>query len=233
MILRILNIALLLLWTTFIVWLLTYGKGDLIRLLHPRLWWILGVAVVVLILFFVSLIIPAGQTEKRRSLLYELPGVLILLTPLMYFLTAKDARLDGTSLQNRIIQNDSGIYLNNLPSFELFDDSLSPDMAFSKILRKPQKYEGQDVEIVCQSFVSEELPDDTAMCYRYMITCCAADALPAFVFLKHQNELTIQNDQWIKVNGPLSIIRNNNMVFPSIEVRILEYVEEPVFPWAM
>lgn len=233
MLLRALNIVLLGTWTAFLGWLLTYGRADLTRLLHPRLWWVLGVAVVVLLVFVVSLVLPGGQTEKKRSLALELPGALILLTPLIYFLIAKDARLDGTALHNRIIQNDSGIFLNNLPAFELFDDASSPAMAFSRILRDPEKYAGEDVELICQSFVSEELPQNTAMCYRYMITCCAADALPAFIFLQHPQELTIENDRWIKVNGQLSIISNNNMVFPSVEVSGFEYVEEPAFPWAM
>lgn len=230
---RLINIVLLSIWVVFLVWLLTYGKSDLIRLLHPRLWWVLYIATIVLLLFLVSLIIPYGQTEKRKSILFDFPGILILLIPFMCFFIAKGARLDGTSLQNRIIINDNGIYFNNLPPFTLFDESGSGDMSFSKILRQPKKYEDQDVEIVCQSFVDEKLPENTAMCYRYLITCCAADALPAFIFLSHQNELEIENNRWTKVNGPLSIIRNNNIEFPSVKVDTLEYAEEPSFPWAM
>jgi len=233
MMLRLLNILLLSAWAIFLAWLLTYGKSDLIRLLHPRLWWVLYIAVLVLMFFLASLIISFGQIEKKKSILFEFPGILILLIPIMYFFIAKEARLDGTSLQNRIIKNDNGVYLNNLPSFQLFDESKSGDMLFSKILREPKEYEDKVVEIVCQSFVDEKLPENTAMCYRYMITCCAADALPAFIFLRHQNELEIENDRWLKVSGPLSIIRNNDMEFPAVQVDSLEYVEEPAFPWAM
>lgn len=233
MILKILTIALLSVWTAFLVWLLSFGRGDLIRLLHPRLWWILGFASIVLILFLLSLIISHGHKESRNNLLFELPGIVILVIPLIFFFIAKEARLDATSLQNRLIQNDDGMYLHNLPSFEIFDESNANDMSFSKILRGPKKYENQDVEIVCQSFVNDKLPESTAMCYRYMITCCAADALPVFFFLSHQNTVEIENDRWIKVGGLLSIIRKNNMEFPSIKIDTLEYVEEPAFPWAM
>lgn len=233
MVLRIFNIALLSLWAFFLLWLLTYGKSDLIRLLHPRLWWVLSIAIVVLIFFQASLIISRGNSEQNKSIIFELPGLLILLIPLLYFFIARDARLDATSLHNRIIKNDNGVYLNNQPNFEIFGSSKSPDMLFSKILRDHKKYENQDVEIVCQSFVNEELPENTAMCYRYMITCCAADALPAFIFLSHSDEQIIENNKWVKVNGPLSIIKNNEMEFPSVEAKSIEYVEEPSFPWAM
>ena len=233
MVLRLFNIALLSLWATFLLWLLTYGKSDLIRLLHPRLWWVLSIAVVVLILFLVSLIFSREDSKQNKLALLELPGLLILAIPLLYFFIAKDARLDATSLHNRIIKNDNGAYQNTLPDFEVFGLSKSPEMLFSKILRDPKKYENQDVEVVCQSFVNEELPENTAMCYRFMITCCAADAMPAFIFLSHSDEQTIENNKWIKVNGPLSIIDNNGMEFPSVEAKSIEYVEEPAFPWAM
>ncbi len=230
--LRLINIVLLLVWAALLLWLITFGKSDLIRLLHPRLWWVLGVAVVVLSVFLLSLIISYRQTEKK-NLIMELPGVLILLIPIMYLAPATEARLDGSSLHNRIIKDDTGTYFNNLPSFEIFKESKSIDMSFAKILREPQEYEDQEVEVVCQSFVNEQLPENTAMCYRYFITCCAADALPAFIFLSHESELEIENNRWIKVNGPVSIIRNNDMEFPSVKVGSFEYVEEPFFPWAM
>lgn len=232
MMLRLFNIVQLAVWAAFLVWLLTFGKSDLIRLLHPRLWWVLSVAVIVLILFLASLVTCFRQTEKK-SLLIELPGIVTLLIPVLYFFIAKDARLDETSLQNRIIQNDNGVYQNNLPSFEIFDKSKSSDMSFSRILRDPQKYENHDVEIVCQSFINEKLPENTAMCYRYLITCCAADALPVFFFLSHQDQLKIENDRWVKVKGLLSIIKRDDMQFPSVKIDTLEYVEEPAFPWAM
>ena len=233
MILRLANIILVAVWAVFLLWLLTYGKSDLIRLLHPRLWWVLGIAVIVLGFFLASLLIPHRQTTSKNPLLFELPGILILLVPLMFFFIAKDARLDGASLHNRLILDDDGFYLNNLPPFELFDDSHSSDMAFSRVLREPKKYEDQDVEIVCQSFIHEQLPENTAMCYRYLITCCAADALPAFIFLNHQDEVIIEGDRWVKLSGPLSIIRKNDMEFSSVKVETIEYVEEPAFPWAM
>lgn len=233
MTLRSINITLLLLWTLFLLWLLTFGKNELIRLLHPRMWWVLGVAAVVLTFFLTSLIFTDRQAANRNSMFSELPAIAILLVPIMFFFIAKDARLDGSSLQNRIIMDDSGFYLNNLPPFQLFDDSKTSDMAFSRILREPQKYEGQDVEVVCQSFVDEQLPTNTAMCYRYLITCCAADALPAFIFLSHNDDVDIENNRWIKVGGSLSILKNNGMEFPSVEIKATEYVAEPSFPWAM
>lgn len=233
MILRILNGILLFAWAFFLFWLLTFGKGDLIRLLHPRLWWVLGIAVVVLVLFLVSLIIQDGHPKSDGPILMEFPGILTLLVPLLYFTLAAEARLDGTSLQNRMIQNDNGMYLNSLPPFTLFDESQSSGMMFSKLLRNPQDMVGQQVEVVCQSLVNEQLPPDIAMCYRYVITCCAADALPAFIFLSHTSETALENDRWVKINGPFSIIRNNGMEFPSITVETVEYVEEPAFPWAM
>lgn len=233
MITRSLNITLLLVWALFLLWLLTFGQVDLVRLLHPRLWWVLGIAAGVLIFFLLSLVIPHGYKDKGNSLLIELPGALILVVPLLYFATAKDARLDAASLKNRMIQNESGMFLNNLPSIDIFDQSETGDMTFSKILKDPEKYQSQEVDVVCQSFVHENLPQNSVMCYRYLITCCAADALPAFLLVRHPEGVAIENNQWMKVNGSLSIVNYNDMETPTIDMTEFEYVEEPEFPWAM
>ena len=134
---------------------------------------------------------------------------------------------------NKITQTNRGIFLNTLPSFGIFEDESTTDMSFTKIIRQPEKYQNKEVEIVCQSFVSDKIPENMAMCYRYLITCCAADALPIFVFLKNRSELEIETDRWIKVNGPLALFYNNNMEFISIDTKTIEYVEEPSFPWAL
>ena len=233
MILKSLHVISLLIWAFFLVWLLIFGKSDLMRLIHPRLWWVLGIAVVVLLLYLVSLISSFSIPTPSKWLFFELPSILILLIPVLYFSVAREARLDGTSLQNKITQTDRGIFINTLPSFGLSDDELTTDMSFSKIIRQPEKYQNKEVEIVCQSFVNEKIPENMAMCYRYLITCCAADAIPVFVFLKNRNELEIENDRWIKVHGQLSLFYNNNMEFISIDTKTIEYVEEPSFPWAL
>lgn len=233
MVLKLIHIVLLVVWTAFIFWLLTMGRGDLIRLLHPRLWWVLAVAIVILLLFLASLIVPGGQSETRNPVLFELPGLMILLIPVLYFSLATNARLDGTTLENRLIQHDNGTFINNLPATGFMGDSEDNTMLFSRILRQPGKYEDKVVEVVCQSFVHEDLPENTAMCYRYLITCCAADALPAFIFLSHDSDLEIKNNRWIQVKGPLSVIKRENMEFPSVNVDSLGYVKEPDFPWAL
>ena len=233
MMLKSLNIVALLVWAIFLAWLFTYGKSDLVRLIHPRLWWVLGSAIVVLALYLGSLITPYSIPTPNKTLITELPSILILLVPVLYFSIAREARLDGTSLHNKIIQTDRGIFLNTLPPFGIFDDESTADMSFSLIIRQPEKYQNKEVEIVCQSFVSDKIPENMAMCYRYFITCCAADALPVFVFLKNRNELEIESDRWIKVHGPLSLFYNNNMEFISIDTKTIEYVEEPSFPWAL
>jgi uncharacterized repeat protein (TIGR03943 family) len=231
MISKSLHLAVLAVWTLFLAWLLSFGREELGRLLHPRLWWVLAVAVLALLFFLLSLIFSQGRKDEGKILSFELLNLLILLVPLLYFLPAKEARLDAASLENRLIRDADGLFSNTLPSFGIFGGSDSAEMLFTRIIREPRQFDQQEVEVVCQSFVHEDLPDNTAMCYRYMITCCAADALPAFLFLSHQDQ--IENNRWVKIIGSLSIIERESMEFPSIAVDTLQYVEEPDFPWAM
>lgn len=232
MILSWFKILVLVVWLLFLGWLLSYGKNDLVRLLHPRLWWILYAAFWVLLIYLVAFW-RKGDWGKQKGSLLELPGLLILLVPVLYFLHAKDARLDGATLQNRIIANDNGIYLHVPPFLPGAGDGSADEMVFSKIFRDPKEYLEEEVEVVCQSFVHEDLPENTAMCYRYLITCCAADAMPIFLILKETEGHALENDRWVKVTGPLSLHHNNGVDFPAIRLKKAEYVKEPSFPWAM
>ncbi len=232
MMLRLLHLGMITVWALFLGWLLSYGRADLMHLIHPRLWWIIGLGVAVLCLFIISIVKSFSKPSQNKSSFLELPSLLVLLVPLVFFLLAKDARLSGVAAQNRFAKTDNGMYLNtSLPS-EPASTPESKQLPFSQIIREPEKYENQEVEIICQSFGNEKLPENTMICYRYLITCCAADALPVFVFLTDINKQEIEYHRWIKVTGPFSLQENFERKFPTVKVDQWKYVEEPDFPWA-
>lgn len=233
MVLRLLHIAMVTVWALFLGWLLSFGRDDLMRLIHPRLWWILGVGVVVLCLFLISLVKSLPKAPGAKSAFLELPSLLVLLVPLAFFMLAKDARLGGVAAENRFAKTEDGMYVNTIPPAELLEETETDSLSFSKVVRQPEAYVDRDVSIVCQSYSSEKLPENTMMCYRYLITCCAADALPVFIFLTDLDGRQIDLHQWIEVKGPLSIEEKFGKEFPTVKLDSFEYVEEPDFPWAL
>ncbi len=232
MILHILKGLTLALWTAFLFWLLNTGQDYLIRLLHPRLWWIVGAGAIIVLLFLGVHVCSRPLRQISNTLLLQLPGLLLLSLPFLYFVQAKDARFDQSTFKQRGLQNDQGFIQGEIPG--LMSNTSKGDEeedSLISIIREYESYRDSEAEVVCQTFVDSRLPENLSMCYRYLITCCAADAAPVFIFLRHPETLNITNDAWVRVKGPVSHIESQATAVPVLDIDTVTYVEEPAFPW--
>jgi uncharacterized repeat protein (TIGR03943 family) len=234
-----LKIAVLAAWAGFFGWLVSYGQNYLGCLLHPSLWWLTGSATVVLGLFL-AVNLRRRLPVSPGEFWHKWPGLLILLVPLLYFIPAQKGRFDAVTLEKRIIQTQSGFIPHDLNAESRADDDYPPplppkkaetDIPLTRLSTESEKYLGKEVEIVCKTFIDARLPEDLFMCYRYLITCCAADALPVFVFVRYPEAGAVKNDQWIRAKGVFSLIENEKITVPSIQTEAVHYIDEPPFPF--
>jgi len=72
--------------------------------------------------------------------------------------------------------------------------------------------------------------DIRAILYRYVITCCAADATTVSAVLNDMDPKTIQEDQWYRVRGRSRYVAEGLNV-PFISVESLEPVPQPLSPY--
>lgn len=107
------------------------------------------------------------------------------------------------------------------------DESVS----FSQIIIDPKQYTGRKVEVVCQVLSDQRLPSSQFICYRFRISCCAADALPVYLFVEKQGHQVPVNDSWVRVQGMLSTHKVNGAPFPLIHADGIHADKEPSFPF--
>lgn len=228
------RLLLLATWSSFFLWLLTLGREHLARLLHPGLWWLVGCGAVVLALFLVASFLSRDR-QGHQFLYMELTSMLVLLVPLLFFLHVRTARFNETTLTTRTF--DTGAILR-MKRFEeeaiqqLADESGVGKTPLTSLFFQADKFEGREVEVVCQTFVNDKLPEERVMCYRYLVTCCAADAQPIFVFINTEDMEPVDGGRWVKVRGSVALIGEENKKVVAITPDLLEYVEEPTFPYA-
>ncbi len=72
--------------------------------------------------------------------------------------------------------------------------------------------------------------DVRAILYRYMISCCAADATTVSAVLNNVDAATIREDQWYRVRGRAQYVAEGLNV-PFIEVDAIEPIEAPHNPY--
>jgi len=230
------RIFLLSLWAAFFLWLITLGQSHLARLLHPGLWWLVGAASVILLLLLFVNFKRHVNYDPRGVTFIEFSSLFILLIPLLYFTHVRTARFNEATLSTRTVQMDN-ISLADEFSRRVAreieeDETRTRETSLTRLFLKGNKYVGKEVEVVCRTFVNEQLPENQVMCYRYLITCCAADAQPVFVFLNSFGKDPITNDQWVRVKGVVSMIGEPGRQVASISPDSIEYVDEPKFPYA-
>lgn len=225
------RIILLGLWAGFFAWIVSLGQKDLARLLHPDLWWLVICATGILLLFLAVNCRRLVVGRQETSILWQWPGLATLLVPLLFFFQVQDARFNADTFSKRSIPTAEGFRQGDINLKDLGDESASTDIPLTRLVFASNTYIGKDVEVVCQTLVNDRLPEGIAMCYRYLMNCCAADAMPVFIFIKPLQETAIENDTWIRAKGILSMRKNSDIEVPMISADSVEYVEEPAFPY--
>lgn len=228
----VLKLLLLAGWVFFLGWLLLFGQTDLARLLHPDLWWLLVAAAVILALFFLGQWRRLWHGGGGRTLWWQWPSLLILSLPLLFFLQAGEARFTSETFAQRSLVTAEGYRLPQLggePSAKV----TSGETPLSDLYRDLNGYLGKEVEVVCQTLVDRRLPPNIVMCYRYLMNCCAADAIPLFIFIKHREGMEIDNDSWIHARGTLGLQKSEAVEVPLLELERMAVVEEPPFPFLL
>jgi len=228
---KISKILILAIWTCFFAWMVSMGRNHLARLLHLDLWWLVICAAVILVVFFaVNCRKPA--TRRQGSLFFwQWPSLTILLVPILFFFQFQDARFDGGTFKKRSISTEEGFLQGEGVASQQQEEYDEMDIPVTQLNFNSGKYLGKEVRVVCQTHVDDRLPKGIAMCYRYLMTCCAADARPVFVFIEHPENVAIEKDKWISAKGILSMTKNSGLEIPTISSASVEYVQEPSFPF--
>lgn len=228
--------CLLALWVSLFIWLLSSGQPHLARLLHPKLWWLLVCGAVILLLFLgVGLRRPAANSIQI-SLWWRWPTLCILAVPLLYSLMLPSARFNAQTFAQRSIQEIEGITDQDYAAAGVGQGGVGNDggeISLDRLHNEATSLAGRQVETVCQAMHDQNLPKEIMICYRFRITCCAADAMPVFIFLRTELAGSFVNDTWVRVRGRLSLFENRGFAVPMVTVDSMISEKEPAFPFLL
>jgi uncharacterized repeat protein (TIGR03943 family) len=103
------------------------------------------------------------------------------------------------------------------------------------IYRNPDLYIGQRViftgMIVHDEQFKKYFGGRDAAVYRFMINCCAADALPLTIALDSDQADAFANDQWVQVDGIFDLQQIDGKPVPIVSKPQIKPVEAPAVPY--
>ncbi len=236
-------------WTVFLVCLVV--SRHYTAFLRPEFGLLLALAHFIALGFMLAALIRAKTAEMDVSTVLR---ALVLLVPVLYALVIPNAMLGGMAFKKRYLGPTSlglrGQDQTALPPQGPEKRSDSPEQSLEEKSAEPERpqertilevsfnpglYQGQRVMVTGMFFCDEELKNhfggrDTAV-YRFLITCCAADALPLAIAVDSDQAGAFVNDQWVRVHGVFELRRINGKEVPLIEHAVLTPVETPSAPY--
>lgn len=240
-------------WSAALIMILCTNRIRLF--LRPEFSWLLGMgAVIAFALMFASFRRPA-PVPFLRAVILLLPLLHMAATDSILgqdvfakrFLGAdvgfKEKELDTTGTSFPTSATRAPDVVSERAISEAFANagqemSLSSDEPFTALdlLRSPGQYAGKEVALLGLLYRNPDLElyfgtGRTVALYRFLITCCAADAMPLTVALDMENVPDLPPEQWVRVEGIFELLPHEDKTVPLIRVTRMTNVEPPASPY--
>lgn len=211
-----------------VCWLLLTGKDT--AFLHPRFrYFLLGGAV--LLAAFIAVI---GSAPKRPhtgwALMRHSVQALVLLVPLLFLLIVVDRGMGAHALTKKYTGMEQQALARLLKSGknETAAASQTPHRSLLDIARQMKQLDGR--RVITQGLVYRPaiMPPNYLTLFRFAIFCCAADALPVWLFVENPDVTDFDDENWIRVDGTIAIINFNGTDVPVIKADTIEMMPVPL-----
>lgn len=205
-------------WTVNLVMLFLGGKH--LSFLAPRFEFFYIVSFCILGVFTV-LYFSSDQVKEPKSYAFHWLKGFIFILPLVYAAFSFDAQLGSKAVEKRLVREQSKT-LTVTPveprKLEKNDEGLSLIM----ILDNWRHFLGKRVVTVGQIYRGKDVPDGYFMLYRFVVSCCMADARPVAVMIRETEETArLPKDNWLKVEGVLEKTKLNESEALSLKLEKL------------
>jgi uncharacterized repeat protein (TIGR03943 family) len=219
--------ATFLLWAGTLAWLLLTGRYQ--TFLRPGFWvlllWALGISLLLgaAVLIFRGLL----NTVSRGAVLWVRLGVAIV--PLIYVFAAQDVLLRSHALKNRFFEPR---YMERFARANPQRvETENPSLTLLELLQGFQVYEGKRITTEGMVHRDDVVPTGHFLVFRFLIVCCAADALPAGALVSYKEADSFEQDSWVRVEGVLGLKRVGDLLFPLIQADRITAIDPPRNPY--
>ena len=207
---RIANQTVLVAWIwLFVSLLLPLTEGQhLTRYLRADLWWLVVVGGGIATLFLVVTLAHPPPADQKQPRLKPLLRPLFLMVPLPFFLLVGDTGYGSLALRNRLSLS-AAARGGNLPSLAVPQTLPVPDAGADSLVATDllalaggwERFANRQVSITGMVHTGPDIPAGHLYCFRYVMVCCAADAMPVGVFIELPPAGAPPDDTWIEAHG--------------------------------
>jgi len=221
-------LLLFLCWIAALAWLIVSERYRFF--LRPGFEYLLSAACAILIgfaavtLFSSHFVHPPMPVRAARW-----TRLALILLPLVYLIAARETTLGSYAFKNR--SANLGALANIRAKRTLEEIGKDRTLTPLEILQYFKEFEGEKIATEGMVYKGEDVPDQHFLVFRFLMICCAADALPAGTLVAFEDVQLFENDTWVKVEGILSLKVIGDLVFPHIQAEKVTPIDLPMSPY--
>ncbi|HRU05467.1 MAG TPA: TIGR03943 family protein, partial [Candidatus Brocadiia bacterium] len=184
----------------------------------------------------------------------------LLAAPLIYLLGMGNARLDAAAFHSRSVSLEAPAPASSLaptrdkskagpptppatggksgalsaePAAE--SENGAEELTIVELLRNPDSHLGQRVTatgmVLRDERVLKVIGEKRFLLFRFVITCCAADAVPAAVAVEEVSPGKWEDSQWLSVTGEFGFVEKDEKRVPVLRKATVKPIEAPEEPY--
>ncbi len=197
-----------------IAWLLL--SGNTTAFLHPRFRLFLLVGVLMLTAFIFVMIRGPKSHHHNWLLADHTLQALVLAMPVLFLMLSMHQNMGTQALTRKYTGNEQETLARLLKSGEDKPLADNGSLTLLQIARQMKQLEGKRVVTEGLVYRPEIMPPGHLTLFRFAIFCCAADALPVWLFVQNPAVTDFNDENWVCVEGTLTIVNFNGTDVPVI-----------------
>ncbi len=218
-----LNIVLIIWIGTFIYLIL---DDNYVLFLKPEFGFLIYTGLFICSAFFISGMFNLPSRLNNSDIM----NGLIILMPVVFIFLSGSQTLSSYALTKRTLMSPNLDYIENKSVMDKADAQKAGEpinVTLSRLLQNWPSYSKKQISIQGLLQQSLEGNDDYSLVFKYLISCCAADAIPVGIFIDKEKTKGFNDDDWVKVTGVVNLDKmdGNDIVVMSLDS--IEIVEKP------
>ncbi len=216
-------------WVLALAYLLFTGRYT--DFLRPEFGLLLLPALIISLGFTIAFLTASGPKEVDVPAAFR---AVVLMMPLLFLMLLPYSILKGDAFKRRFT-GPNPMAAGPPPKDAAAENKGSAsEQTILDLFRHPERYEGQQVRftgmVMRDSGLTPYFGRETAI-YRFLITCCVADAMPLAISIAPELIKTFDPDEWVRVEGRFELGKWDGNPVPMVTAGTITPVETPKFPY--
>jgi uncharacterized repeat protein (TIGR03943 family) len=212
-------------WLAAYYWLLEAGRYK--AFIQPKLWPLLILALILLLLYIAAFISHFSRESGDVLKFERWLQAAILFVPVVFLWAIYGQSLGTHALAKRALDTNQPFSIYGISPQRASPTADGKTSSLLELMKNAEHFNGQRVAAEGMVYRGGYSDRSRFRLFRFVVVCCAADALPLVILVKSRIAEKFSNDDWVRVEGVFSFESVNGRQVSSIAADSVRTIPAP------